>query len=66
MSTILRCECAWCGLLMRDGETPCSHSICTACSAKMDAELDQRKAANDAIYTRAMRGWFRKTESGAR
>ena len=31
--TQIRCICAWCGVLIRDGEEPASHGICARCRA---------------------------------
>lgn len=30
---VLRSECAWCGVLLRDGALPISHGICARCDA---------------------------------
>ncbi len=30
----LRTECAWCGVLIRDGAAPTSHGICPACATR--------------------------------
>ena len=32
-----RVVCAWCGLLLQDGEEPISHGICEPCAAKLEA-----------------------------
>ena len=31
--TQIRCICAWCGVVIRDGEEPASHGICARCRA---------------------------------
>ncbi len=33
---VWRLECKWCGLVMREGDEPCSHGICRPC---MEREL---------------------------
>lgn len=30
--------CAWCRVVLRDGNLPISHGICPTCSAKLAAE----------------------------
>lgn len=41
---MLRVVCGWCGVVIRGGPPrPISHGMCKACSARMNAELDNRK-----------------------
>lgn len=35
---VLRCECAWCGKLIREGALPVSHDICESCYERIMAE----------------------------
>lgn len=32
--TPMRCECSWCGTVIRPGSEPVSHSICAQCAAE--------------------------------
>jgi len=41
----LRCECAWCGRLMRDGKTingNFSHGICPECTEEILSDYENR------------------------
>lgn len=42
MSTGLRVECGWCGVLLREGDPtlPTSHGICPKCQARLEAQIE--------------------------
>ena len=40
----VKVECAWCGIVMSEGEPPVSHGICESCEAAMEEEEAKKDA----------------------
>jgi hypothetical protein len=38
--------CGWCGLIMKAGEKPVSHGICSECLKKPEKEIDEKSKFN--------------------
>jgi len=42
MSNAMKCVCAWCGKVLREGAEPTTHGICAGCKAK---NFDEKEGA---------------------